>query len=160
MFISYLIGAISKMGFNFKFEKLLENEFLLISLEPELTILQLTWKQHPNSEQFKNGYRLGIELMLKHGVKYWLSDSIKINYVEAADQLWFSMKLRPLLKSGKLHKFANVMNLNNYLMTDTTLVYENPEQEMDEAKANFHILFDLESAYLWLLEDNDNPKSI
>lgn len=155
MIFSFLLGVNNKVGINSKFERLVEDDLLEILVNHESSILLLTWKQHPNSEQFKEGYRAGIDLTFKHGLKFWLSDSRKVNYVEAADQLWLVMKLRPILKSGKLNKFACVMNFSNYSMTDTSLIYEDPEREIEENSVKFHILFDMESAFYWLMQDED-----
>jgi hypothetical protein len=86
-----------------------EDEVLQIEINTALSLLQLTWKIHPTSEQYRRGYRQAIYLALEYRIRLWLTDSRQVSYLHLADQHWMYAKMRPWLNGGKLLKFAIVI---------------------------------------------------
>ena len=132
-----------------------KDEVLTIVIDSTKSLLQLTWLQHPDSEQYRKGYRLAILIAFAHKVKYWLTDSRQVPYVLLADQYWMYTKMRPLLKGGKLHKVAIVLQPETLMMTDQKPTLENPERMAKSEKLfNLDFFLDIASALLWFQEGN------
>src|SRR3712207_46527 len=103
------------MVYDLNLKEIAANEYVQIKLDPQFSYLHLCWKQHPASEQFRNGYRLGVYLAIKYKIRYWLADAQNVTYLAGFDQSWLSTKMRPLLKSGKLVKYAIIMKPDCFL---------------------------------------------
>ena len=135
-----------------------EDEVHKICIEQDLSLLRLTWKQHPTSEQYRKGYRQAILIALGHQVKYWLTDSRLVPYIHMSDQHWMYSKMRPLLRGGKLHKFAIVLQPETLMMTDRKpiLDYIDPAQANGKTKKlfNIDIFLDIDSARSWLFDQS------
>lgn len=135
-----------------------EDEILQIEINSSLFLLKLTWRQQPTSEHYRRGYRQAILLALDHKIKYWITDSRLLYYLHMADQHWMYAKMRPLLKGGKLHKMAIVMQPETLMMTDRNPITENSTSEDFKPASPRKKLFSLEffldpdSAQSWVLE--------
>jgi len=133
-----------------------EDEFHRIFIEHDFSLLRLTWKQHPDSEQYRNGYRRAIQAGIENKVQYWLTDSRKISYLHMADQHWMYSKMRPLLKGGKLKRMAIVLQPETLMMTDRYPLLNNPGKSPYTDKLfNLEFFLDMESAHSWLLKGED-----
>ncbi len=135
--------------------QIFEDEVLKIIVEPNKSLLRLTWMQHPTSEEYRYGYRQAILIALEYKIKFWLTDSRKVQYLYMADQYWMYAKMRPLLKGGKLLKFALVLQPETLMMTDRQPIMENSEQIAKPTKLfNLEFFLDLNSALAYLLEND------
>lgn len=136
---------------------LYEDEVLHLGLNPALSLLQLTWKQHPASETYRRGYHQAILLALEHKAKYWLTDARQLPYLHQADQHWMYAKMRPLLKAGKLRRMALVLQPEALIMADQKPLLETTELPF-QAKKLFSLDFflDVDSALSWLQEEDSN----
>lgn len=132
-----------------------EDEVARIAIEADLSLLRLTWKVHPNSDQYRSGYRKAIFLALEFKLKYWLTDSRQVLYLHMADQHWMYAKMRPLLKGNKLAKLAIVLQPETLMMTDSKPMYETSTEPRSNAKKlyNMELFLDLDSAKSWLFEN-------
>ncbi|QMU29167.1 hypothetical protein [Adhaeribacter radiodurans] len=141
------------MVYNFNFKELTANEVVQIKLNPQLSYLYLFWKQHPNSEQFRNAYRLGVYLALKYNIKYWLADAQHMTYLAGFDQSWLTTKMHPLLKSGKLIKYAIIMSPDCFLMTQHKPNSASSTEKQPATRSdNFHLFMNEEEACSWLFK--------
>ncbi|PSR54666.1 hypothetical protein AHMF7605_14685 [Adhaeribacter arboris] len=133
-----------------------EDEKLKIGVNTETSLLRLTWLQHPTSETYRQGYRQAIMIALEYKTKFWLTDSRKVQYLYMADQYWMYAKMRPLLKGGKLLKFAIVLQPETLMMTDRQPILDN-SGEIAKPNLGFNLEFflDLDSASSWLLGKNE-----
>lgn len=132
-----------------------EDEVLKICIEQDISLLRLTWQQHPASDDYRRGYRQAIVLALEYKTKYWLTDLRLVPYLYMADQHWMYAKMLPLLKGGKLLKFAIVMQPETLLMTDSKPIYDHAEPKQEAKKRyNMDIFLDLGSAQSWLFENS------
>jgi hypothetical protein len=132
-----------------------KDEVLKIEINTALPLLQLTWQQHPTSEQYRRGYRQAMYLALEYRIKWWLTDARQVTYLPLADQHWMYAKMRPWLKGGKLLKFAIVIQAETWLMTDLKPVYNYLESTAEPRKEfNLEFFLDLEAARFWLLAEN------
>ncbi|QMU26974.1 hypothetical protein [Adhaeribacter radiodurans] len=130
-----------------------EDEGLKININPDISLLRLTWLQHPTSEVYRQGYRQAILIALEHKAKLWLTDSRKVQYLYMADQHWMYAKMRPLLKGGKLRKFAIVLQPETLMMTDRQPIMDDPTQLIKPKQLfNLEFFLDMESACSWLQE--------
>ena len=132
-----------------------EDEVYHIGLDDALSLLQLTWQQHPTSEQYRRGYRHAIGFLVAYKIRLWLTDSRKVPYLLLADQHWMYVKMRPFLRGGKIRKFAIVLQAGAWLMTDLKPVYQllQPKAEPNR-EFNLEFFLDLETARYWLLAEN------
>ena len=132
-----------------------KNEVLTVVVDTTKSLLQLTWLQHPDSEQYRKGYRLAILSAFTHQVKYWLTNSLKVPYVLLADQYWMYPKMLPMLKGTKLHKMDIVLHPEALIMTDRKPTLDNPERMAKSVRQlNLDFFLDITSAHLWLQEGN------
>jgi hypothetical protein len=75
-----------------------------------------------------------------------------------ADQHWMYAKMRPLLKGGKLHKMAIVMQPETLMMTDRNPIIENHSPDIQRPAMprkkliSLEFFLDLDSAQSWVLE--------
>jgi hypothetical protein len=130
------------------------DEWLKIEVEPSLSLLQLTWLQHPTGEQYRRGYRQAIGIALENKTKYWLTDSRKVAYLHLADQHWMYAKMRPFLTGGQLRKFAIVMHAETWMMTDLKPVFNHSEPDAEPEKwFNLSFFLDRDAALVWLSEE-------
>ncbi|MGV3588812.1 MAG: hypothetical protein ACO1OF_17535 [Adhaeribacter sp.] len=129
------------------------DEVLQIRIDSTLSLLRLTWQQHPNSGDYRRGYQQAIQLALEHNTQYWLTDARQVLYLPLSDQHWMYTQLFPLLESGQLLKFAIVMHPETFMTTDKTPLANNPAQPLSLKRPYTMDLFlDLPSALAWLLE--------
>ncbi len=138
--------------------RVFENEILQIEVNNSLSLLKLTWRQQPTSEHYRSGYRQAILLAIDHKIKHWITDSRLLSYLHMADQHWMYAKMRPLLKGGKLHKMAIVMQPETLMMTDQNPIKDNqaPENYLAamprENLFSLEFFLDLDSAQSFVLE--------
>ncbi len=138
--------------------RVFEDEILQVDVNISSSLLKLTWRQQPTSEHYRRGYRQAILLAIDHKIKHWITDSRLLSYLHMADQHWMYAKMRPLLKGGKLHKMAIVMQPETLMMTDRNPITENPDADnykpATPRKKLFSLEFflDLDSAQAWVLE--------
>lgn len=139
------------MVYTFNLMKVFEDELIKIGIESSLSLLHMTWHQHPTSEQYRQRYRQAILLALKFKAKYWLTDSRQVPFIYMADQHWMYAKMRPLLKGGKLLKFAIVLQPDTLLMTDTETIRGYSDQSQNrEKRFELEFFLDKETAQYWL----------
>ncbi len=131
-------------------EMLYEDEIVQIELDKHAAVLQLTFLQTPNLEQFRNGYRLAIDRALAKGVRLWLTDAQKIKAMLPENQVWLKQNMAQLFTSSQLRKFAIVMAPECFVMTNPNKVYEKPVPEKEDASP-IKVHFDKEAAVEWLL---------
>ncbi|WP_207434844.1 hypothetical protein [Sabulibacter ruber] len=134
-------------------ETVYEEEVVQIKLSKEAAVLQLSFLQHPASEQFRNAYRLAIDLAQMKGVRYWLTDAQRIKSMLPENQAWLVQNMAPLFSSQQLKKFAIVMAPECFVMTNPTKVYEKPVAPEAPSAKPIKVHFDKDAAYQWLLED-------
>lgn len=137
---------------NLHFETLYEDEVVRLQLEKANSILRLTFLQHPESEQFRNAYRLAIDTAVVKGVNFWLTDARKIKSMLPENQAWLVQHMAPLFKSQNLQRFAIVMAPECFVMTNPNKVYEKSIAQKEASPASpIKVHFDLEVGFSWLL---------
>ncbi|PSR53107.1 hypothetical protein AHMF7605_05980 [Adhaeribacter arboris] len=136
---------------DFHLETLYENDFTRIEWSKELALIQLTFRQHPEPERFRNSYHLAIDTAQRKEAKYWLTDARQIKTMEPENQSWLVQNMMPLLKSNQIRKFAIVMDPKCFVMTSPTKVYERPSTSTETAPmGTIKVHFDIEAACNWL----------
>ncbi len=137
-------------------ECLYASEAVQIDLDKVNSLIQLTFRQQPESEQFRNGYRLAIDAALAKEVKYWLTDATRIKAMLPENQNWLVQQMAPLLKTFSIRKFAIVMAPECFVMTNPNKVYEKPVQaDAAPSSGSIKVHFDKDSALQWLFSEMD-----
>ncbi|WP_205502295.1 hypothetical protein [Rufibacter psychrotolerans] len=134
-------------------ENLYEDEVAQIKLDKEAGVLQLTFLQSPAGEQFRNAYRLALDLAATKGVRFWLTDARQIKAMLPENQTWLVQNMAPLFSSFQLRRFAIVMAPECFVMTNPTRVYEKPAGQEPASARPIKVHFDKEAAFQWLLEE-------
>ncbi|KAA5538964.1 hypothetical protein [Adhaeribacter rhizoryzae] len=128
------------------------DEVLQISIDATLSLLRLTWQQHPNSTDYRRGYQQAIQLALDSNTKYWLTDSRQVLYLPISDQHWMYTQMFPLLERSQLLKFAIVMHPETFMTTDKAPMTNNVAQPLSLKKPlNMDLFLDHPSALAWLV---------
>jgi hypothetical protein len=132
-------------------ELLFEDDTFQIELDKEAGIIQLTFRKQPDTDHFRNGYRLAIDTALRKEVKYWLTDAQQIKVMLPENQGWLKQNMGPLLKPALVRKFAIVMAPECFVMTNPNQVYNqaNPGPATPDA-GRIKVHFEKEAAYEWL----------
>ncbi len=132
---------------------LYEDELFQIQLDKQLSLIQLTFRQQPDPEHFRNAYLIAIDAAQSKEVKYWLTDARQIKAMQSENQTWLRQNMKPLLQSFQIRKFAIVMAPECFVMTNPNQVYKRPEPDKEKAPAGLiKVHFDLEAAKDWLFE--------
>ena len=136
--------------------QLYADDFFLIRANKDLAILELTFRQHPDTEHFRNAYNLAFSAALSKDIKYWLTDAQQIKFMERENQQWLMAKMAPLLKSYTLTRFAIVMAPECFVMTNPNQVYEKPTNPSEtQTPGVIKVHFDKEAAYSWLFNGQE-----
>ncbi len=139
---------------NITLSTLYENELFQIELDKQLSLLQLTFRQNPDLEHFRNAYLLAIDAAQSKEVRYWLTDARQIKVMLPENQSWLKQNMMPLLQSFRIRRFAIVMAPECFVMTNPTQVYNRPEPEKEKAPTGLiKVHFDLDAAKDWLFEN-------
>lgn len=130
---------------------LYEDNLFFIHLNKGLALLQLTFRTQPETERFRNAYRLAIDAALNKEVHYWLTDARQIKVMQPENQQWLKQNMRPVLQPEKVRKFAIVMAPECFVMTNPNQVYNQPEPAPVTPPTNtIKVHFDREAARQWL----------
>jgi hypothetical protein len=130
---------------------LYEDDHFFIQLHKELSLIQLTFRHHPDLERFRNAYRLAIDIAWSKEVNYWLTDAQQIKVMQPENQSWLKQSMKPLLQSFKIRKFAIVMAPECFVMTSPNQVYNPPEPEpTTTVVGSIKVHFDRAAALQWL----------
>lgn len=135
-----------------KFKTLYEDQVIQILLDSASSLLQLAFLQTPDTDHFRNGYRLAIDIALSKDVTFWLTDARQIKAMLPENQIWLKQRMAPALTS-QVRKFAIVMAPECFVMTSPNQVYEKPERENEtQAAGLIKVHFDIEAAYDWIFD--------
>lgn len=89
-----------------KFDK----PFASIEIEPEKSLLVLTWHGFANSEDFREARTAAVQISRQYGLTKWLSNMKDMKAIRQADQEWSVNEWLPLFKSLNLQKWAMVIS--------------------------------------------------
>lgn len=130
---------------------LYEDEHFFIQINKELALIQLTFREQPDPERFRNAYRLAIDAAQSKAVNYWLTDAQQIKVMQPENQAWLKQNMQPLLQPNKIRKFAIVMAPECFVMTNPNQVYSPPTSEPTTTAAGIiKVHFDKAAALQWL----------
>ncbi|QCR22575.1 hypothetical protein [Pontibacter sp. SGAir0037] len=131
-------------------ESLYADAVLQIQYSKSASLLHLTFLKTPEKQQFRNAYKLAIDVALRKGAHYWLSDARQIKEMLPENQGWLVQEMQPLLQS-QLRRFAIVMAPECFVMTSPDKVYEKPAQASAEhLKGITKVHFEMDAAFSWL----------
>jgi hypothetical protein len=130
---------------------LYEDEHFFIQVNKELALFQLTFREQPDPERFRNAYRLAIDAAQSKAVNYWLTDAQQIKVMQPENQAWLKQNMQPLLQPNKIRKFAIVMAPECFVMTNPNQVYNSPAPEPTITPTGIiKVHFDKAAALQWL----------
>jgi hypothetical protein len=145
---------------NFDFEKIYEDETVLIEVDNSLGFIHVIWRQHPDSDAYRRAFANATEICLSRKCRFWLSDSRKVHYLEFADQNWMLRDMVPLLGNSCLHKFARINSEESLSLLDIDRVLSGLEQSPDiKINVEVALFIDRQQALNWLFP-NGKPQEV
>jgi hypothetical protein len=144
---------------NFDFEKMYQDEFVLIEVDDSLKFLQIVWLQHPDSDTYRRAFSFATETFLSRKYRFWLSDSRKVHYLEFADQNWMLRDMVPLLGNSCLSKFARINSEEGLSLLDVDRVLSNLDQSADiKINVQVAVFLDKQQALNWLFPTGEQQE--
>jgi hypothetical protein len=126
------------------------NEDVGIRIYSEISFIHLFWKRHNSGTAFQAGFTAALAEVNQRKLRYWLSDTRRLNYAQASDQKWVAEEGGSLLAHSSLEKLAHVVPEDSFR---TLIAF----QLADKLKANYpalrtqvEIFTELENALFWL----------
>ncbi|WP_026462044.1 hypothetical protein [Adhaeribacter aquaticus] len=90
-----------------------ENDCLLITYKPALSLLHLYWKQRRSPEEFKQGLEIALNMVMLYNPLCWLNDITQVGYGKAADANWIINYFLANLVQNGIRKFIGVVPNDN-----------------------------------------------
>lgn len=141
---------------NKKVKSVYEDQFISIAIDYQGSFLQSTWLQHPNSEQFKAGFKRAFNWVQQNTFKLWLHDDRQLLYIDKICQNWIKNEILPQIKECKEFKFARVVTPATLNSFDTEDVFNSMDNHSKAFKGlQIGIFTTVYQALSWLETDNN-----
>ncbi|MEJ8803850.1 hypothetical protein [Pontibacter sp. H249] len=135
-------------------ENAYQDDFLLAEIDKAFGFMRVTWYCHPNSQEFRRLFEILVNLVIKHKIKYWLSKSTAILYLEFSDQNWVLDHVIPPLRLSGLTKYARITTKECMTLMDVSRIISNLDQEkISGSKLTLEQFLTEEDALDWLLSE-------
>jgi hypothetical protein len=109
------------------------DEYITIAIDYSTSFLQSSWLVHPDAEQFMIGFQRVADWVKEKSIKYWLSDSRQMLYLDKASQNWMKKVMLPQSLESELVKYARVVSPETLNSFDTEDIFNH----MDNHPENF-----------------------
>lgn len=132
------------------------DEYISIAIDYSTLFLQSTWLVNPDTEQFMLGFQKVSDWVKKENIKYWLSDSRELLYLDKVSQNWMKRVMLPQSKESELLKYARVVSPETLNSFDTEDLFN----YMDNNPAEFRpmqigIFTSVYQALSWIETDTE-----
>jgi hypothetical protein len=97
--------------------------YISIAVDFSTSFLQSTWLTHPDAQQFMAGFQRVADLVKQNKIKYWLSDSRQLLYLDKASQNWMKNIMLPQSKDSVLLKYARIVSPETLNSFDTEDIF-------------------------------------
>ena len=87
-----------------------QQPYATIEIEPDKSLLILTWHGFANSDDFREARTVAIQISRQYGLTKWLSNMKDMKAIRQADQEWSVNEWLPLFKSLHIQKWALVIS--------------------------------------------------
>ncbi len=82
----------------------------------EKNAILCTWKQFCKGEEYQEPFRYGLELIKKHNITTWITDTTNGFENEEADTLWLLQEIMPQFIESSLEKIVFIIADDSPLM--------------------------------------------
>ena len=82
----------------------------------EKNAILLEWKQFCQGEDYRKPFRYGLELIKKHNISTWITDTTHGFENEEADTVWLLEEIMPKFIESSLEKIVFVISDDSHLM--------------------------------------------
>jgi hypothetical protein len=89
-----------------------ENQYLHLWIDESIGLMHSEWLCRAQSEEYKEGSRLILQLLQEKNVRYWIADSSLLGELRPEDELWVLRELIPGLLQLPIRKFARISGEN------------------------------------------------
>jgi hypothetical protein len=145
----------------FQLTTLLENDLVIIEVSRANQYLSLVWLKHPDNSEFKSMVEQLPKLMEDYQVRFLISDSRKILYLDISSQNFLAQQVYPLLARDDKFTIAYVVSPASYDMMDiyriSDLMQKMPELQ---EKLETHIFLSQEDAQEWIMEQSRQSQQL
>ena len=86
----------------------LDQPYLHLVHEPTRKLVQLTWKGHARSDEYRFGLEKALAVLSENNVLFWLADLRKMTAILRTDETWANENWFPRLFSTGLRRMAIV----------------------------------------------------
>ncbi|MBK0404005.1 hypothetical protein I5M27_13505 [Adhaeribacter sp. BT258] len=86
-----------------------DKPFATIEIEPEKSLLILTWHGFANSDEYREANTVAIQISRQYNLTKWLNNMKEMKAIRQADQEWSVNEWLPLFKSLHIQKWALVI---------------------------------------------------
>jgi hypothetical protein len=144
---------------HFDFEKVFEDEFASIEIDPGQGFMVVIWHQHPDSDTFRRCFSLAASFTLSRKCRFWLSDARAVHYLEFADQNWILHEMVPLLGNSSLCKFARINSEESFSLLDVGRILDNLDASpYIQIAVEVALFIDRQQALNWLFPGADQEE--
>ena len=129
-----------------------QKHFLTIRHDEEQNILFAEWQGHVSSEEFREGMRKIMEVILDQHIPMWFSNSRNMNPLSLMDQRWTNQFFVSALVNSPLKKVARLLSdeIIHQLVINNMIEHA---VETNTLTVEINQFTDYESAMKWLLTD-------
>lgn len=131
-------------------EVLYDKDHLTIYANPDLKLIHLKWKRFANSDQFREGMKVALDIVKEQGIELWLANLKLMEAISPPDEEWTINYWLPLLGDSSLQKLAIVTSLDYFNNTSVKRILNTPQPVMNFETRYF---VDFADAKEWLLRD-------
>jgi len=124
--------------------------FATIEIEPEKSLLIITWHGFANSDEFREARTEAIHLTKQYGVTKWISNMKSMKAIRQADQDWSVNHWLPLFKSLNVKKWAMIVSDDMFNQMAMSSMMSKIRPQLTNPVEYFQ---DLSSAHNWVAHD-------
>ena len=84
----------------------------------EKNAILLEWKQFCQGEDYRKPFRYGLELIKKHNITTWITDTTHGFENEDADTVWLLQEIMPQFIESSLEKIVFIIADDSFLMDE------------------------------------------
>lgn len=125
---------------------LFDKPWMLVRFDEPLQAVHLEWKRYAEGEEFRSGFNVGLDLLIKTRVSRWLGDCRLLGPMTQADQQWINQDWHPRAAAAGLRWVALVLPKAAVARLGLKYVIKRVEQ----AELAINNFTDIESARAWL----------
>ncbi|MBN1252176.1 MAG: hypothetical protein JXR51_04725 [Bacteroidales bacterium] len=93
---------------------ILETEYAQLTLDQELSVLKLIWKEECVSETYRFVYENILDLCKKTTVRFYIADIRKLGLISQSDRKWLQTKVIPKLFKSGMEKIGTIVDGDVY----------------------------------------------